>query len=536
MLFNSNAFVFVFLPVVLAAFFGLRRALGARAALAFLLTASLFFYGWWNPAYVFLIAVSIAVNFSVARTIERTTGVRARGWLLAGGVGFDLGLLGYFKYANFFVANVETLTGRSFGWIEVALPIAISFFTFQQIAYLVDTWRGQRSGGRLLDYAVFVSFFPQLIAGPIVHHRELLPQLGDERRLRLSRANLSVGLTIFVVGLFKKTVIADTMAGFSTPVFAAAEGDAALIFIDAWGAALAYAFQIYFDFSGYSDMAIGLARMFGLRLPINFESPYKAASIVDFWRRWHITLSRFLRDYLYIPLGGNRLGTGRRYANLWLTMLLGGLWHGAGWNFLLWGGLHGSYLVVNHLWRAVRGASGAAPQPGVRALCVGLTFAVTVVAWVPFRAETGHGSQRMLAAMFAPAALGAGEDIARWTGFRKHPDGPDAELRVPVGDLERSDWRFWILEPFDLELGGAWWIALCMVIVWGLPNTRQWMGPYDPGLATYPAPPSRWAEPDGPRLGRWRPAPGWALFGSLLAFAAVVAIQGRLSEFIYFQF
>jgi D-alanyl-lipoteichoic acid acyltransferase DltB (MBOAT superfamily) len=526
MLFNSNAFVFVFLPIVAAGFFGLRRTLGLRIAIAFLLAASLFFYGFWNPAYVALIAFSIAFNFTVGRCIESRTGVRGhRRWLVLG-IAVDLGLLGYFKYANFFVANLETLTGRSLGWAEVTLPIAISFFTFQQIAYLVDTWRGERHAYTLLDYALFVSFFPQLIAGPIVHHRELLPQLADGARLRLSASNLSVGLTIFIAGLFKKAVLADTMAGFSTPVFAAAEGDAAIAFVDAWGGALAYTFQIYFDFSGYSDMAIGLARLFGLRLPVNFESPYKAASIIDFWRRWHITLSRFLRDYLYIPLGGNRRGARRRYLNLWATMLLGGLWHGAGWNFLLWGGLHGGYLVANHLWRSWRPDAASASR-AVRAACVVLTFASTVIAWVPFRAESQHATQRMWTAMFAPTQLADGGDLASWTHVGKYPEGPEAAPRVPLLDFTHSDARFWILEPLDVDAGGAWWIALCLVLVWALPNTREWMAAYDYGIETYPSPPASGVPP-----ARWQPGVGWALYTAVLAFAAILAMQGRLSEFI----
>jgi len=535
MLFNSNAFLFVFLPAVLAVCFAAHRALGLRAALASLFAASLFFYGWWNPAYVGLILGSIALNFGVARRIESSAdATRRKHWLYLG-VAADLALLGYFKYANFFVENLAVWTGSAVDWVHVTLPIAISFFTFQQIAFLVDTHRGERSGGGLLEYALFVSFFPQLIAGPIVHHRELIPQLSDARALRGSAQNLAVGSTIFFVGLFKKVVIADTMATFATPIFSAADAGATPVMIDAWGAALSYTFQIYFDFSGYSDMAIGLARMFGLQLPTNFESPYKAASIVDFWRRWHITLSRFLRVYLYIPLGGNRRGRSRRYANLWLTMLLGGLWHGAGWNFALWGGLHGGYLIVNHLWRSWRpaGPSSGRSRALRHAACVALTFSVTVVAWVPFRAETHDGSQRILSAMFAPQSLGDHEDLARWTALSKAPDGPDAPRRVDLSDFERSSWRFWILEPFDVELGGFPWIVLCCALVWLFPNTRQWMADYEPGIDTTAGVAHR--APLLP-IRRWRPNLAWSVPVAILAFASIVAVQGKLSEFIYFQF
>ena len=534
MLFNSNAFLFVFLPVVLAIFFGVRRAAGSRAAIGFLFAASVFFYGWWNPAYVLLLLGSIGFNFTLARSATVISDHRLRRFALATGVATNLGLLGYYKYANFFIANFDALTSADLGWQHVTLPIAISFFTFQQIAYIVDRFR---DGGRhddFLDYALFISFFPQLIAGPIVHHSELLPQLRESERFRFSRANFAVGLTIFFVGLFKKAVIADTMSTFATPVFVASETGAPLGFVDAWAGALSYTFEIYFDFSGYSDMAIGLARLFGLQLPINFESPYKARSIIDFWRRWHITLSRFLRDYLYIPLGGNRRGVPRQYTNVLITMILGGIWHGAGWNFLLWGGLHGSFLVVNHLWR--RHAGSRPPRSGrlTQGLCLALTFTVTVIAWVPFRAETGAGAVRMLETMLGPRAFTAPTASIDWTRWQKHPDGPHETLRVDVGDFSRSDPAFWILEPSDIDAGGAWWIGLCMLLVWGLPNTRQWMEDYQPGLSTYPQPSSRWSARPG--LSRWRPQPGWALFTAALAASAILALQGTLREFIYFQF
>jgi D-alanyl-lipoteichoic acid acyltransferase DltB (MBOAT superfamily) len=367
----------------------------------------------------------------------------------------------------------------------VILPLAISFYTFQQIAFLVDAYRGETGRPRLRDYALFVSFFPQLIAGPIVMHRELLPQL---RRPDLgpTAARLAPGLTLFLVGLGKKVLVADALAPVADPVFAAAAAGEALAASDAWGAALAYTFQLYFDFSGYSDMAIGLAWMFGIRLPFNFDSPYKATSVVDFWRRWHVTLSRFLRLYLYVPLGGNRRGPARRHLNLMLTMLLGGLWHGAGWNFVLWGGLHGVYLVINHGWRALRARrSGAGPAPGNaavgRALARALTFAAVVVAWVFFRAETTPAALGMLGAM---AGLGAGAAPA--------------------------------------TLAPVTWAALAALLVgaWALPNSQQWLG---------------LAPEDGrPRL-VWRPSLGWALAVGVVALAAVVDLF-ESAEFIYFRF
>jgi len=301
-------------------------------------------------------------------------------------VAANLALLGWFKYANFLIHDVARLDAPE---LHIFLPLAISFFTFQQIMYLVESFHGDRTHSGLLPYAAFVAFFPHLIAGPIVRPREIMPQL-LAADLTVPRADhIADGMTIFLLGLAKKLVLADTFARFSDVGFAAAAQRAPLTLFEAWYAAASYALQIYFDFSGYSDMAIGLARMLNVRFPLNFASPYQATDIADFWRRWHITLSRFLRDHVYIPLGGNRHGEGRRNANLLTTMLLGGLWHGAAWNFILWGGLHGFYLVVQRLfpWRlpAVLGRA--------------LTVVAVVVAWVPFRANGWDATVTMLRGM-----------------------------------------------------------------------------------------------------------------------------------------
>ena len=363
MLFNSYEFIFFFLPVVLAGFFALGTRGKARAAVGFLVVSSLFYYGWWDPTYLLLILASIGVNYRLGAALSRARedgadGVSRGRWLLRLGVALNLGALGWFKYANFVVDNVNSALGSDVHLAKIVLPLAISFFTFQQIAYLVDSHRGEAREHRFLHYCLFVTFFPQLIAGPIVHHGEMLPQFADGKTYRFRAENLSVGATVFFIGLFKKVVFADTIAQYGTPVFDAAANGVPMTFLPAWAGALAYTLQIYFDFSGYSDMAIGLGRMFGVRLPLNFHSPYKAVNIIDFWRRWHMTLSRFLRDYLYIPLGGNRNGKLKRYRNLFLTMVLGGMWHGAGWTFLVWGTLHGVYLMINHAWHGVRRALG----------------------------------------------------------------------------------------------------------------------------------------------------------------------------------
>ncbi|MGH6886959.1 MAG: MBOAT family O-acyltransferase, partial [Geminicoccales bacterium] len=331
MLFNSFEFILAFLPVTLIGFFLLGGRESPRAALSWLVLTSLFFYGWWNPSYLVLIIGSICFNFFVGQRLL----ARSSKAILGFGVAVNLLSIAYFKYAGFLAFNIEELAGVEVGLEHIVLPLAISFFTFQQIAYLVDAHRGEVRAEGFVNYALFVTFFPQLIAGPIVHHSEVLPQFARRSTYRLDLDNLALGLTVFSIGLFKKVVLADGIATYATPMFAAAQGGYEPTLFEAWGGALAYTFQLYFDFSGYSDMAVGLGLMFNIRIPINFDSPYKAVNVIDFWRRWHITLSRFLRDYLYIPLGGNRRGPERRYVNLMLTMLLGGLWHGAGWTFVI---------------------------------------------------------------------------------------------------------------------------------------------------------------------------------------------------------
>src|SRR5438477_21454 len=329
MLFNSYAFILGFVPMTLLLFHGLRGAGFARSSIGLLALLSLVFYGWWNPIYLLLIVPLMLVNFALAARIVPRDGRRphAARPLLVLGIVLNLATLGYFKYANFFVDNLNAVAGLDLALGTVVLPIGISFFTFQKIAFLVDVYRDRVDRLDFIDYVLFVTFFPQLIAGPIVHHSEVLPQF--RRHGGVSGRMLTMGLTIFAMGLAKKVLLADTAAAFATPQFSSAAAGTRLDLLAAWSGALAYTAQLYFDFSGYSDMAIGAALMFGIRLPVNFASPYKAASIIDFWQRWHITLSRFLRDYVYIPLGGNRRGVPRRYANLIFTMILGGFWHGA---------------------------------------------------------------------------------------------------------------------------------------------------------------------------------------------------------------
>lgn len=396
MLFNTFAFSLGFLPLALGAYFLLSKH-SLRLSVAFLFLASLAFYSYWDVTFLPLLLGSIAVNYYVGRWIrtekESARDRKAKRALLVGLI-FNLGVLGFFKYADFFYQNVASLLGANFAPLGIKLPIGISFFTFTQIAYLVDCYACRVREYEPESYGLFVTYFPHLIAGPILHHKEMMPQFDRPDTHVFSSHRLVIGSVFFLIGLFKKIVLADGIARFVSPVFDV--NYASLTVLESWCGALAYTFQLYFDFSAYCDMAYGLSYMFGIVLPLNFNSPYKATSIIDFWRRWHITLSRFLRDYLYIPLGGSRHGSGRRYVNLLITMLLGGLWHGANWTFVVWGGLHGCYLACNHMLRHYVGE-----QEGRFGNLVGwaLTFLAVVIGWVFFRAESLEIALAILRAM-----------------------------------------------------------------------------------------------------------------------------------------
>jgi alginate O-acetyltransferase complex protein AlgI len=500
MLFSSYTFLFQFLPATVLAFAAARRH-SPRAGIMVLAGASLFFYGAWRPIYLLLLIASVAVNFTLGLRMEDPLRRRAIG---TAGVALNLAVLCYFKYTNFIFDSLNTLTGAPLPFVNIILPLGISFFTFQQIAYLVDVMRGARVERDILSYTLFVSFFPHLIAGPLVHHAEMIPQFKRGRTGR-SAVLAARGLAIFAAGLFKKVVIADNLAQFVSPVFAHLDAGGGVTTSWAWLATLSYTLQIYFDFSGYSDMAIGLALLFGIRLPVNFRSPYQATSIIEFWRRWHITLSRFLRDYLYIPLGGNRLGERRRYINLLVTMLLGGLWHGAGWNYLVWGGLHGIYLCINHLWQARYG--GKTPPSAIgwpaKGLSWTITFFAVVIAWVFFRARTADGAWQMLGGLFG---LEGGSSAYASSGVLRLMDLP-----ILVGE-----------QRLLLIGGGA--VALALAIALFLPNVPQLFG-----YREYRRAPERtsWL--------RWRPNAAWALL-TAIAFAISLFGMWQRLEFLYFQF
>jgi alginate O-acetyltransferase complex protein AlgI len=427
MLFTTTQFLLLFLPLTLAGFFAIGRY-SQQAAAGWLFLASLFFYGWWMPVFTWLLLGSIVVNFvlgqRIAGQVQGGNTARARGWMVAGVV-FNLTLLGYFKYANFFVDNFNSAFGTQWDIGRVILPIGISFYSFTQIAYLVDTWHGKVREVNPVHYGLFVTYFPHLIAGPVLHHAQMMPQFAESSIYRPNGANLAAGLAIFALGLAKKVVLADGVAPFADAVFRPADAGVSPDAVEAWLAMLAYTLQLYFDFSGYSDMAIGLSWMFNVKLPFNFDSPYRATSISDFWRRWHISLSTFLRDYLYIALGGNRHGSARRYLNLAATMVLGGLWHGANWSFVLWGALHGAYLMVNHGFRALCGPTLCRRLDASRSFSLvgwALTLLAAMVAWVFFRAETWSGALRVVGGLVGG---GRGDGI--------HPLLWNAGLQAPAG-------------------------------------------------------------------------------------------------------
>ena len=389
-LFNSYEFIFIFLPISFLIYFYLNYKHYIQLSKYFLLFSSLFFYSWWNIAYLPIILTSILFNYTMGTilTKERSFYFK-RKTILIFSILMNVLLLAYFKYTDFLLENINFVFDTDMQLLHLALPLAISFFTFQQIAYLVSSYRQETRGYKFIDYSVFVTFFPQLIAGPIVHHKEMLPQFEDKNNRLLNYKNIALGLFIFSIGLFKKVIIADTFSEWVTTGFDKAEY---LNFLEAWITSFSYTFQLYFDFSGYTDMAIGLALLFNIRLPINFNSPYKATSIQDFWRRWHITLSRFLRDYIYIPLGGNRHGSVRMYTNLMITFIIGGIWHGAGWTFILWGFLHGGALVVHRIWKQLGGN-----------LPIWLAWFVTFnfinISWVFFRATDWDSAMKVLSGM-----------------------------------------------------------------------------------------------------------------------------------------
>lgn len=520
MLFNSYVFIFAFLPACLAAFYA-AGWFGAKAQVLVLIAASMIFYCGWDIRYLPLLLISTCFNFAVGKAIIRFQNNKGL-WLTAGIVG-NLLVLGTYKYANFFIETANEF-GASFPALQVILPLGISFFTFTQLAFLVDAYKGKTDDPRFFEYVAFVTYFPHLIAGPIIYHHETIPQF--RRRKLPSAIWFAPGLALFSIGLAKKVVLADSFGAIAKPVFDGfAIGANRLTGFDAWVGALSYTFQLYFDFSAYSDMAVGISLMLGIYIPLNFNSPYKATSIIEFWRRWHMTLSRYLRDYLYIPMGGSRHGSVRRYVNLLLTMLIGGFWHGAGWTFIAWGGLHGLYLVVNHAWRYFVGER----QGHLFGRLAGglLTFLCVVFAWVLFRSDNITSALSMLDFMTSwvyapPASL----DFLGW--LSEHPqlsqrvDIPIIQTFLPTAFREAGI-RIWA-DHIAIAV-----IAAALAIVWLAPNSTEIVfrgkTPWDNPLEIAPAP-SGW-------MPAWWLSP-WTTVAFMLSLALLIAAPP--GEFLYFNF
>jgi D-alanyl-lipoteichoic acid acyltransferase DltB (MBOAT superfamily) len=540
-LFNSFEFIVGFLPLALLGFFAL-GTLSRTWALHWLVIASLIFYASWRPMDVLIIVPAILCNFVLARALSwlsREQRGRAARAVLILGIGFNVAFLGYFKYTNFAIDIANDVLGKHLAFEAVVLPLGISFITFQKIAFLIDVHGKRVDKFSFPEYLLFVLFFPQLVAGPIVHYREMMPQFRNVA-CRPNAADLSAGVTLFAFGLFKKVVLADGIAPYVNSVYEHAASAPSVAFLPAWMAAVGFTLQIYFDFSGYTDMALGIARLFGIRLPPNFDSPLRASSIIDFWLRWHMTLTRFLTAYIYNPLAlratrqrlaryGAGSVTGINTPGGWaqiivgpvlVTMLISGVWHGAGYTFLLWGLLHGFYLAVNHGWRLARPRIWSAQT--YRAIVVRpigwlLTFGCVAASMVLFRSPDADTAARLFAGMCGLHGPGlSAETLANvpWdseaTGISAIPDWLEA------------------LRPGAM-MGG--WILLLAGIVFALPNTLQMLRDYEPALGWKAA--GRNAGLEGVIV--WRASIIWACVIAPLAMYAVFRLGGP-SEFLYWQF
>ena len=536
MLFNSSDFILLFLPITFLGFLAIAELRQARIAAAWLTVASLVFYSWWRWENLPLLIASMAVNYTVGGLLIR----RPSKVTLALGIAFNVGLLAYFKYTMFVLDTAKELFAGDWQVPHVILPLAISFFTFQQIAYLVDAHAGRVSERDPLNYCLFITFFPHLIAGPITHHREMLAQFSAPERFRPRWDFFAIGLTLFLIGLFKKVMVADPFGVAVRPIFAAAESGG-VQFVQAWTGALSYALQIYFDFSGYTDMAIGLGLLFGISLPPNFNSPYKARNIIEYWSRWHMTLTRFLTAYVYNPIvvaltrrraarglplprrGRMSAGTFAALVALptGLTMLVSGVWHGAGWQFVIFGLLHGFYLIVAHAWRAWKVHRGVALDGGSPVAVAGsvlLTFVCAMIALVFFRAPS------------VPAALDVLKGMAGLNGITL--PGPVAHLPLAAPLAQALGISIGSLDNFEASYIVR--IVLFLIVVWTFPNAYQWLRDHRTALDFQPAP--SWVERHV-AVARWRPSPALGLIvGAVSTVTLLYALSSAPSEFLYFQF
>jgi D-alanyl-lipoteichoic acid acyltransferase DltB (MBOAT superfamily) len=545
MLFNSDEFIFLFLPVTVLGFY-LCGSISRTWALRWIILASLLFYASWRPLNVLIIAPSILINFVLARTLLRLSEDEKRHrtsrLVLLLGIAFNIAFLAYFKYIDFGRSTINDIFGTNLVLTHVILPLGISFITFQKIAFLVDVHAGRVKPFTLQDYCLFVLFFPQLIAGPIVHYREMMPQFHNAS-CRFNKENLAVGLTLLAFGLFKKVVLADHIATVVTPIYNQAASGSEVSLLLAWAAAIGFTLQIYFDFSGYTDMALGLARFFGIRLPQNFYSPLKASSIIEFWLRWHITLTRFLTAYIYNPLTlwltRRRLANGRRglsgsnttigaFASLLmfpilLTMFISGLWHGAAYGFVIWGLLHGFYLTTNHAWRLIRPrlwSDRLSYERVMQPLGRLLTFTLVAATMIFFRSPTLTSAVDLLKGLIGQNGIALPQAIYDHLG-------PLSGWLHRVGVASVNS-ELWSAHEFGKM---AIWILAPMLIALACPNTLQILARYEPALGVKP-PTTKFA---GARLIEWHPTLPWALGMSIVAAMGIFFLSGQ-GEFLYWQF
>ena len=480
--FNSYYYIMFFLPIV-AVYLILRKTSAVPAGKAWLVLASLYFYGFMNFSFVPLILFSIIVNYFFGILLDgNTKGKLSRRSVLVFGISFNLGLLIYFKYTNFLLVNINELFNINIPALQIILPLAISFFTFQQIAYLVDKSKGEIKENNFLNYCLFVTFFPKLIAGPIVYYNEMMPQFARSGKKIFTYKNLSYGIFLVSIGLFKKIAIADSFAVYADRGFEITES---LSFCDAWITSLSYTLQIYFDFSGYTDIALGSAYFFNIKLPINFDSPYKSLNMQEFWRRWHITLGRWLMKYLYIPLGGSHCSNLRTYFNLLATFILCGLWHGAGWTYLAWGGMHGLGIIVCRMWHGI-----GVKLPKV--VSWGITFLYVNCAWVLFRAEHFSDAIKVFKGMLSFETIELSSSLSELSSLLKDSETSlDALFKIVAGDA-----------------GSIIYVLIGIMVCLAFKNSLEIMKKLN-----------------------WR----WAIGAALIAVLSLMLIS-KESPFIYFQF
>ncbi len=502
MLFNSYPFIFVFLPVVVIGFH-LLKAYKANAAITWLIACSLVFYSLWEPKYLILLLGSITANYSLGLLIKRSEALGRS--LFSTGVLLNIGLLAYFKYAHFIVDNINWMSGTDFHFDAIVLPLAISFFTFQQIAYLLDVYRGSINKHSFMDYCLFVCFFPQLIAGPIVHFNEIIPQFKQHCRADERSKKLLLGLLLFIIGLFKKTVIADSLGDLVDPIYLDASKGIAIATSQAWFSTFSYALQVYFDFSAYSDMAIGLGLMFGIHLPFNFNSPYKARNFFEYWQRWHMTLTRFMRTHVYLPLARSRKIPVNHIGALMISVVIGGLWHGAEWTMVLWGLVHSAFLLLNHGWHVLKRQfskkTAAIDSALYIAASIAFTFFIGMLARVLFRSENSESATVLFQAMMGMST-----------------------------------------SSYAAEISGLSLLAVSLLLLacWLLPNSQQLLGRYKTGLDPFEkrgraSRTARSAETNLKPFYTVRPTATWSI---VIAIAFTLGVMGiaRTQAFIYFQF